>query len=215
MRKGEKNMEKQTSIKLKIVSLVISMLVCFALIGISVWAAKSQNVSIDNNISITTSGQTKVAVSVYEYIHEGEDAVGSAPTDDVTESWGKAKVSKTAEEDTKSGSVTEIDFSAKTKKNYYAYKFTFTNESDVEVYAHITASAVNNGQVTIYYGQTWGASMTALNNQALDADITLQASPAGTGEFYIAVVSNKSLWDLTGIEDALEFNMDILLDQTA
>lgn len=206
-------MEKQTSIKLKIVSLVISMLVCFALIGISVWAAKSQNVSIDNNISITTSGQTKVAVSVYEYIHKGEDAVGSAPTD--VADWGKAKVEKTAEENTKSGSVTPIAFSAKTTKNYYAYKFTFTNESDVAVYAHITASAVNNSQITIYYGQTWGDSMTALNNSALDADVTLQASPDGSGEFYIAVVSNTALGNLTGIEGTLEFNMSIVLDQVA
>lgn len=204
-------MEKQTSIKLKIVSLVISMLVCFALIGISVWAAKSQNVSINNNISITTSGQTKVAVSVYEYIHEGEAAVGSAPTDVVD--WGEAKVSKTAEENTKSGSVTKIDFSANDNKNYYAYKFTFTNESDVAVYAHITASAVDNSQITIYYGQTWGASMTALNNSALDADVTLQASPDGSGEFYIAVVSNTALGNLTGIEGTLDFNMSILLDQ--
>lgn len=206
-------MEKQTSIKLKIVSLVISMLVCFFLIGISVWAAMSQNLSINNNISITTSGQTKVAVSVYEYIHEGEDAVGSAPTDDLDSLWGKAKVEKTAEEDTKSGSVTAIDFSAKTKKNYYAYKFTFTNASDVAVYAHITASAVDNSQITIYYGQTWGASMTALNNSPLDADVTLQASPDGSGEFYIAVVSNTALGNLTGIEGTLAFNMSILLDQ--
>lgn len=206
-------MEKQTSIKLKIVSLVISMLVCFALIGISVWAAKSQNVSIDNNISITTSGQTKVAVSVYEYIHGGEDAVGSAPTD--VADWGEAKVSKTAEENTKSGSVTPIAFSATTKKNYYAYKFTFTNASDVAVYAHITASTVNNAQITVYYGETWGASMTALNNSALDADVTLQASPGGSGEFYIAVVSNTALGNLTGIEGTLEFNMSILLDQVA
>lgn len=204
-------MEKQTSIKLKIVSLVISMLVCFALIGISVWAAKSQNVSINNNISITTSGQTKVAVSVYEYIHEGEDAVESAPTDVVD--WGKAKVEKTAEENTKSGSVTPIAFSAKTTKNYYAYKFTFTNASDVAVYAHITASAVDNSQITVYYGQTWGASMTALNNSALNADVTLQASPDGSGEFYIAVVSNTALGNLTGIEGTLAFNMSILLDQ--
>lgn len=206
-------MEKQTSIKLKIVSLVISMLVCFALIGISVWAAKSQNVSIDNNISITTSGQTKVAVSVYEYIHEGEGAVGSAPTD--VADWGEAKVSKTAEENTKSGSVTPIAFSATTAKNYYAYKFTFTNESDVAVYAHITASAVDNSQITIYYGQTWGVSMTALNNSAIDDDITLQASPDGSGEFYIAVVSNTALDNLTGIEGTLEFNMSIVLDQVS
>ena len=207
-------MEKQTSIKLKIVSLVISMLVCFFLIGISVWAAMSQNLSINNNISITTSGQTKVAVSVYEYIHTGEDAVGSAPTD--VADWGEVKVSKTAEENTKSGSVTPIAFSAKTKKNYYAYKFTFANESDVAVYAHITASAVNNDQITIYYGQTWDASMQALNQTALDQDVTLSASTdGGTGEFYIAVVSNENLWDLSGVEEALEFNMSIVLDQVS
>lgn len=201
-------MEKQTSIKLKIVSLVISMLVCFFLIGISVWAAMSQNLSINNNISITTSGQTRVAVSVYEYINDGEDAVETAPTD-VIESWGDAKVSKTAEEDTKSGSVTPIAFSANDNKNYYAYKFTFTNESDIAVYAYITASAVNNAQITVYYGETWGSSMTTLNQTALDQDVTLQASPNGAGEFYIAVVSNTDLGILTGVAEPLAFNISI------
>ena len=59
--------KQQSSIKVKIISLVISLLVCFMLIGVSVWAATQQNVTIDNTITITTAGNTRVEVTVSEH----------------------------------------------------------------------------------------------------------------------------------------------------
>ena len=95
--------QEQKSIKIKIISLAISIIVCVLLVGVSVWAALQQTLDITNNISITTSGQTKVAVDVSEYIHAGTTGVKTAPTDIVndsetsnTEGWNTL-VTKTAE----------------------------------------------------------------------------------------------------------------------
>ena len=218
--------QEQKSIKIKIISLAISIIVCVLLVGVSVWAALQQTLDITNNISITTSGQTKVAVDVSEYIHAGTTGVKTAPTDIVndsetsnTEGW-HTLVTKTAEENSKKQAATPIVFNYSDGKNYYAYKFEFSNESDEIVYAHISADVVNNTELTIYYGETWGATLTALtNNTALDTDVTLQAatddgSTPGTGTFYIVVAANVGLDSLTEVEDAIQFNIHVLLDQT-
>ena len=218
---------EQKRLKVKIISLAVSILVCVLLVGVSVWAALSQSLKITNNISITTSGQTKVAVDVKEYIHAGTTGVTTAPSDTVNDSEESNKagwyalVSKGADEDTKEKAATPIVFNYSDGNNYYAYKFTFSNESDKIVYAHITASTVNNTELTIYYGETWGATMTALtNNTALDADVTLQAATddgvtPGTGTFYIVVCANKGLDKLTEVDSPITFDINVLLDQTA
>lgn len=88
------------------------------------------------------------------------------------------------------------------------------------MYAHITADVVNNTELTIYYGETWGTAMNALaNNVALDTDVTLQSATddgatPGTGTFYIVVCANIGLDELTEIEEAISFNINIVLDQT-
>ena len=219
--------QEQKSIKIKIISLAISIIVCVLLVGVSVWAALQQTLDITNNISITTSGQTKVAVDVSEYIHAGTTGVATAPTDSIaddalsnTEGW-HTLVTKTAEENSKNQAATPIVFNYSDGKNYYAYKFEFSNESDKIVYAHISADVVNNTELTIYYGEKWGATLTALTNDtALDTDVTLQAatddgSTPGTGTFYIVVAANVGLDSLTEVEDAIQFNIHVLLDQTA
>lgn len=218
---------EQKRLKVKIISLAVSILVCVLLVGVSVWAALSQNLKITNNISITTSGQTKVAVDVKEYIHAGTTGVKAAPSDSVSDSEENNKagwyalVSKGADEDTKTQAATPIVFNYSDGNNYYAYKFTFSNESDKIVYAHITASTVNNTELTIYYGKTWGATMTALvNDTALDADVELAAATddgatPGEGAFYIVVCANKNLDELTEVDASIEFNINVLLDQTA
>ncbi len=202
-------MESKKSTKIKIISLVASLVICFLLIGVSVYAALTQTVTINNNINITTGGQTEVAVKVSEYINAGTTAITASPAS-IT-GWTE-KVTKSATEQTKEGSVTPIDFNLTTGKNYYAYKFEFTNSSTVKAYAHISASAVGNTQLTIYYGETLSASMSSLeNNIALDADVDLDAT-GGTGEFYIIVAANKALENLTAVAE-IPFNISITIDQ--
>ena len=217
---------EQKRLKVKIISLAVSILVCVVLVGVSVWAALTQNVKITNTITISASGQTKVEVVVSEYIHAGKTGITAAPTDSITDSETSNKdgwydlLSKTSDEDSKEGAATPIVFNYSDGNNYYAYKFDFSNESDEIVYAHITADVVNNTELTIYYGETWGATMTALtNNVALDTDVTLQAATddgatPGTGTFYIVVCANEGLDELTEVEDAINFNINIVLDQT-
>lgn len=205
-------MESKKSTKIKIISLVASLVICFLLIGVSVYAALIQTVTINNNINITTSGQTEVAVTVSEYINTGRDAVTASPTE-IT-GW-TPKVTKDATEQTEVGSVTPIDFNHTTGKNYYAYKFEFTNSSTVQAYAHITASAVDNTQLTIYYGETLSASMSSLTNgNPLNAVVSL-ADTDGAGKFYIIVAANKNLGELTAVEEAIPFNISITIDQNA
>ena len=203
--------EKQKSMKVKILSLVASLVLCFLLIGVSVYAALTQTLTIDNTITITTSGQTKVAVKVSEYLNKANTAVDASPAS--IEGW-VLKVEKTADENTKEGTVSPINFNYTENVNYYAYKFEFTNNSSKTAYAHISTSAVDNTQLTIYYGETLSASMTSLtNNDALDADVTLAATD-GTGEFYIIVASNVALDALTE-KAGVPFNISITLDQNA
>lgn len=218
--------EKQKSMKVKILSLVASLVLCFLLIGVSVYAALTQTLTIDNTITITTSGQTKVAVKVSEYLNEGVTAVSKSPETisdwtvvlDKSENTDEATINTS---DEVSGEVksklSPIDFNHTTGVNYYAYKFEFTNKStavDGKVTkAHISTSAVDNTELTIYYGDTLSASMTSLtNNDALDTTITLPEKDGGAKEFYIIVASNVALEALTE-KAGTPFNISITLDQ--
>lgn len=216
-KKRRKKMEKekqQSSIRLKIVALVISLLVCFTLIGISVWAATQQNVTIDNTITITTAGNTRVQVKVSEYLNAGTDAISASP--ESISSWSEVGT-KTAETNSDTINPTAILFSLDDGHNYYAYKIDFTNqsvndESDViTTYAHISSSAVDNAQLTIYHGASLSASMQTLaNNTALDIDVTLDS--ATETSFYIVVAVNEALGEMTPAS-AVDFDLSIAIDR--
>lgn len=207
--------KQQSSIRLKIVALVISLLVCFTLIGISVWAATQQNVTIDNTITITTAGNTRVQVKVSEYLNEGTDAISASP--ESISSWSEVGT-KTAETNSDTINPTPILFSLDDGHNYYAYKIDFTNqsvndESDViTTYAHISSSAVDNTELTIYYGATLSASMQTLaNNTNLDFDVTLDS--ATETSFYIVVAVKRALGEMTPAS-AVDFDLSIAIDRT-
>lgn len=206
--------KQQSSIRLKIVALVISLLVCFTLIGISVWAATQQNVTIDNTITITTAGNTRVQVKVSEYLNTGTDAISASP--ESISSWREVDT-KTAETNSDTINPTPILFSQADKHNYYAYKIDFTNqsvndESDViTTYAHISSSAVDNTELTIYYGASLSASMQTLaNNTPLDFDVTLDS--ATETSFYIIVAAKRALGEMTPAS-AVNFDLSIAIDQ--
>ncbi len=207
--------KQQSSIKVKIISLVISLLVCFMLIGVSVWAATQQNLTIDNTITITTAGNTRVEVTVSEYLNEGTDAISVSP--ESISSWSEVDT-KTAETDSDTITPTAILFSQADGHNYYAYKIDFTNQSVddesgvITTYAHISSSAVNNTQLTIYYGTSLSASMQTLtNNKALDTDVTLDS--ATETSFYIIVAANTALGEMTPAS-GVDFDLTITIDQT-
>lgn len=208
----ENNTEKtKSSIKRRLIITLFSALICILVIGVSVYAALSQNVTLNNNITITTAGQTKVKVVVSQGSNTSSDAVSVAPASQP--SWSQV-VTKDADNNTETVSnLKAMNFSVSDRINYYAYKLEFTNEGSTEAYAHITGPAIDNAQLTIYTGQEWDSLTAVGNNTAIDADVTLTA-PDGTGTFYIVVASNVSLDQLNDMTQT-PFNINVLIDQTA
>lgn len=206
------NMEKtKSSLKRRLLITLFSALICVLVIGVSVYAALSQNVTLNNNITITTAGQTRVKVVVSQGSNTSSDAVSAAPASQP--SWGEV-VTKDADNNTETVSNLEaMDFSVSDGINYYAYKLEFTNEGSTQAYAHISGPAIDNTQLTIYTGQEWDSLAAVGNNTAIDADVTLTASN-GTGTFYIVVASNVSLDQLNNMNQT-PFNINVVLDQTA
>lgn len=203
-------MEKAKMLRRKILISAFSVLVCVLVIGVSVYAALSQSVNLTNYITITTGGQTKVGVVVSEYINKGTEAVVASPSGEVA--WTQ-KLSKDSNTDTATQALTPADFNYTVGQNYYAWKIDFTNTDASDAYAHITASAVNNDQVTVYAGATWGSLGAVAKNTEAKGEVTLGKSATAT--YYIVVVANTALENLVEVEGQLPFNIDITIDQTA
>lgn len=206
-------MEKSSSIKRKIIITAISALICILVIGVSVFAALTQTVNINNNITITTDGQTEVIVNVFEASNKGLTAVDTAPASEQPSDWGSAVLTKDATTASATQELTAMDFSVSDGINYYAYKITFENTGSTAAYAHISASAVDNTQLKIYAGTSWASLADVGNNTAIDSDVTLAATD-GTGEFYIVVASAVALENLNDMAKT-PFNVTITIDQTA
>lgn len=203
-------MEKAKMLRRKILISAFSVLVCVLVIGVSVYAALSQSVNLTNYITITTGGQTKVGVVVSEYINKGTEAVVASPSGDVT--WTQ-KLSKDSNTDTATQALTPADFNYTVGQNYYAWKIDFTNTDASDAYAHITASAVDNDQVKVYAGATWGSLEAVAKNTEAKGEVTLAKSATAT--YYIVVVANTALENLVEVAGQLPFNIDITIDQTA
>lgn len=203
-------MEKAKMLRRKILISAFSVLVCVLVIGVSVYAALSQSVNLTNHITITTGGQTKVGVVVSEYINKGTEAVVASPSGDVT--WTQ-KLSKDSNTDTATQALTPADFNYTVGQNYYAWKIDFTNTDASDAYAHITASAVDNDQVKVYAGATWGSLEAVAKNTEAKGEVTLAKSATAT--YYIVVVANTALENLVEVAGQLPFNIDITIDQTA
>lgn len=203
-------MEKAKMLRRKILISAFSVLVCVLVIGVSVYAALSQSVNLTNHITITTGGQTKVGVVVSEYINKGTEAVAASPSGEVT--WTQ-KLSKDSNTDTATQALTPADFNYTVGQNYYAWKIDFTNTDASDAYAHITASAVDNDQVKVYAGATWGSLEAVAKNTEAKGEVTLAKSATAT--YYIVVVANTALENLVEVAGQLPFNIDITIDQTA
>lgn len=203
-------MEKAKMLRRKILISAFSVLVCVLVIGVSVYAALSQSVNLTNYITITTGGQTKVGVVVSEYINKRTEAVVASPSGDVA--WTQ-KLSKDSNTDTATQALTPADFNYTVGQNYYAWKIDFTNTDASDAYAHITASAVDNDQVTVYAGATWGSLEAVAKNTEAKGEVTL--AKGATATYYIVVVANTALENLVEVEGHLPFNIDITIDQTA
>lgn len=211
----ENNTEKtKSSIKRRLIITLFSALICILVIGVSVYAALSQSVELNNHITITTAGQTKVKVVVSQASNEATTGVSTSPADDPSVTWASVGT-KDADTDSQTISgLTPMDFSVEDGVNYYAYKFEFTNSGSTEAYAHITSeSAIDNTQLTIYTGETWGSLTALTNNTTINDTVELEATD-GKGTYYVVVAANTDLESLNDMTQKA-FNLDVLIDQNA
>lgn len=199
------------SIKRKIIATAVSILLCIFVIGISVYAALAQSLTLTNQIIISTSGQTKVDAKIYEYINTGTAGITEIGGLSAEPSWGEATHTKDSNNDSYSGSLSNAVFDAETRKNYYAWKIELTNTDSSVAYAHITSPAVDNGQIDVWAGSTWD-SLEKKQNTEVKGELTLQKS--GSGVYYIVVATNKSL-DSLATASPIDFGITINIDQTA
>lgn len=215
---------EQKRLKVKIISLAVSILVCVLLVGVSVWAAVSQNLKITNNISITTDGQVAVKIDAFEYAHTDESLAGvsiapnlgsisAATGEDFTIGW-KSVVTLAATDKSKEGAATSIVFNAQNERVYYAYKFELENTSETtKALVSFGATAVDNAQITVYYGDeaTPANSLTTNTSMSTNNTVTLDVADSGTdtATFYIVVAANTTLGELTPTDASIDFNITI------
>ena len=200
---------KKADITKKLVITIISMVTCLFLIGVVVYAAVSQTVNLSNTITVTTSGQTKSIVTVYEAQIEGTTAITTLPAEPT---WGEAILTKDQNTDKADKDLTPIVFSHSEGKIAYAYKITIQNKSTVKVTVDISSSTESNEQIDIYAGETFASATKLENNTGVNFDKTDVAENNGELTYYIIVCANTDLADMTATEGS---DFDITLSISA
>lgn len=202
---------KKSVVSKKIVITLISMLTCLFLIGVVVYAALSQTVNLSNTITITTSGQAKAIVNVYEASIEGTSAVATLPTEP---DWGTAILTKEQNTDSANKDLTPIVFSQTEGKNVYAYKITIENKSTVQITVDITSSTESNDQIDVYAGETFATATKLANEAGVDFEKANIAENNGQLTYYIIVCANTELGSMTAA-DGSDFDIAISISAQA
>ena len=190
----ENNQTKKQNLTKKLVITLSSMLLCLMLISVSVYAAISQSVTLNNSIIVNTNGQAKAIVTVYEQVVAGDKAV-ETPTEPAE--WGEAVFEKAETKDNDSfDGLTPVVFSQTDGKNMYAYKITVQNKSSVAVAVGITSSTESNTEIDVYYGEDFDNLTKVENGQAVSFTKNgLEVN--GQVTCYIVVCANTDLVNMT------------------
>lgn len=188
--KKENNQVK--NLKIKLISTLASLVACFLIVGITVFAATQQVVTVDD--TVTVSSEVQVAVTV-EQKFGPTDLVLITGTEytDITGGTFTNIVAKASTVNSASGSGENPNFSYTAGYTYTAYKITMVNESTTEgANYNITLNGFPTGgaadQLTIHYAD--GSSMS--NNGVLTGTIV-----AGeTTTVYIIIAINTPMTEL-------------------
>ena len=200
-------MEKKKNLTKKIVITLSSMLLCLLLIGVSVYAAISQSATLNNTISVNTSGQAKAIVTAYETSVAGTTAVTAVPTEPT---WGSAVYTKAEAEDNGTYDLTSIVFSQTAGKNVYAYKVEVQNKSTVAVTVAITTTAESNAEIDVYCGEEYTTLEKLANGEGVNFSKSNVATDA-TVTYYILVCANTALADMTAASST-EFDINVVVN---
>ena len=205
---------KKTNLVKKLILTLGSMAVCMVLIGVSVYAALSQTTAINNTITISTAGQAKAEVKVYQQVVTGSTAVtldNVKAIADTEQAWGTEIFTKASNVDSDTcdsdDGLTAITFDQTTGKNIYAYKITVKNEATVALKATITSTAEANAEVDVYFGKTL-ANATKLDNNTAVSLTDDSLAIGATNTYYVVVCANTTLADMTAASGT-PFNLTV------
>lgn len=197
----EKEEKLQSKIKRKIIVIVMSMLLCMLLIGVSVWAAVSQTLTSPSTILITSDGQAKVGITASYAFGANDGTLFSDIGDQSTTVTGLSYtpiIEKTAEQDSQTANGPDIVFSATENYTYTAYKIEFVN-TDTSAITYVIKFTDEEGnytfneQVTLYSAAGTDSFTFANDQTAMSGKIEKEASQT----VYVIVALNKSTAELT------------------
>lgn len=200
-------MAKTSSLTKKLALTISSIVLCVVLIGVVVYAALSQSVNLSNTITVTTGGQAKSIVTVYEQVITGNTAVTALPETEPT--WGESILTKAEDKDSDSKDLTPIVFSYSEGKNIYAYKITVQNKSEGTVKIAITSSTESNEQIDVWCGETYEGATKLTNTDGVNFEKTGVAVD-GEVTYYVFVSANTALESMTAAT-AQDFDIDIVV----
>lgn len=197
----EKEEKLQSKVKRRIVVIVLSMLLCMLLIGISVWAAVSQTLTSPSTILITTDGQARVGITAsYAFGAEDETLFSAIEDQDATVTGLSYTqiIEKTADQNAQQADGPDIVFSASEGYTYAAYKVEFANTEASAVTYEIAFTDDDgeynfNSQVTIYSASGTDSFTFAADQTAMSGRIEQNASLT----VYVIVALNTDITDLT------------------
>lgn len=203
----EKEEKLQSKVKRRIVVIVLSMLLCMLLIGISVWAAVSQTLTSPSTILITTDGQARVGITASYANGKNDGALFSEIEEQGTTVSGleyNQIAQKTADNDSVSQKGPDIVFSAAGEYTYVAYKIEFANTeaSAVNYQIEFTDPDAGNGaytfndQVSIYSAAGTDSFTFAQGQTAMSGNLAKSASTT----VYVIVALNTAPESLTTAE---------------
>lgn len=217
---GNNNIEerKTGNYKRRIVVVVLSMLLCMLLIGISVYAATSQTSTVDNTITISSSKQVRVGITVSfsngvanddrTLFENNETAVAAAKALSFTEIGTKSS----SEDEKNLTGDTAIEFSYDNKYTYRVYKIEFNNTASSDITYAIEfqnesgAAYTFDSQVSVFTGKSADTTLTA--GQTVSGNLDAE----GNETIYIVVAMNTALIDATPVAQSA-FKMVITANQ--
>ncbi len=212
------NKSSKSKTKRRLFATLFSIVLCMLLIGVSVYAATSQSAKITNSITISSSQQTRtdVVVSWVNGPATEERLLYATSTALPAEGYTEA-VNKPYNEDNKTGTGPDIQFSYSNMYTYVVYKMEFNNRStdkDSTITINInnqdeTPTAYEfNEQVSIYFGKEGAlseASFIADSGYSLTGSVAKQTQEV----YYLVVALNKDIADVSAV--SIE-NYDILIN---
>ena len=215
-------MEKEESRfkKKRIVVVVLSMIMCMMLIGIAVYAATSQTLTVKNTVTINSSQQVRVDIGV-SYAHgASDDARTLFDNTEAAVTAAKALIfteigKKTSSEDEKELTGPDIVFSYDNKYTYTVYKVVFDNTAASDITYNIAFQNAEkeyaytfNSQIVVYNGTSESTTLT--EGTAISGDVLVGDSAT----LYIVVAMKTPLIDATPVATEA-FNMVITANQKA